>query len=73
LARGQSKPPLLHHQLTSHDSKSSHGSADARAELDRMAETVQRSLEDGQQWSPWDRALSGAAYFGAREDDRRAA
>ncbi|MEJ7716846.1 MAG: HD domain-containing protein [Thermoleophilaceae bacterium] len=34
---------------------------------------IERSLEDGQQWSAWDRALSGAAYFGAREDDRRAA
>ena len=34
---------------------------------------IERSLEDGQQWSAWDRALSGAAYFAAREDDRRAA
>jgi 3'-5' exoribonuclease len=28
---------------------------------------IERELEDGQRWSTWDRALSGAAYFGARE------
>ncbi len=27
---------------------------------------IERSLEDGQRWSAWDRALSGVAYFGAR-------
>jgi 3'-5' exoribonuclease len=28
---------------------------------------IERSLEEGQRWSGWDRALSGAAYFGGRE------
>ncbi len=34
---------------------------------------IERSLEDGQRWSTWDRALSGAAYFGARRVEEQAA
>jgi 3'-5' exoribonuclease len=34
---------------------------------------IEKALADGEQWSPFDRGISAAAYFAPRDDGRRAA